>query len=149
VLSASRNSEMCADASCAPIGTPWPSTTTMHFVPFPRRVFPTAWPPFSLSQRSRPRMLLPSPRACVRPCAPARLAMPATRHPALPTSADAANRWNHPGIRRADRAIERLLVEPRECLPRNGDSEPTVGPAHHAAASAQETTPQSASTARR
>jgi hypothetical protein len=24
-----------------------PSTTTMHFVPFPRRVFPTAEPPFS------------------------------------------------------------------------------------------------------
>ena len=35
-----------ADASCAPIGMPLPSTTTMHFVPFPRRVLPTAEPPF-------------------------------------------------------------------------------------------------------
>jgi len=33
---------ICADASCAPTGTPRPSTTTTHFVPFPRRVVPTA-----------------------------------------------------------------------------------------------------------
>ncbi len=46
VLSASRCSEICADASCAPTGTPRPSTTTMHFVPFPRRVLPTPRPLF-------------------------------------------------------------------------------------------------------
>src|SRR5439155_1663122 len=38
----------CGDAEqrCFPKGRPWPSTTTIHFVPLPRLVFPTPAPIF-------------------------------------------------------------------------------------------------------
>src|SRR5262245_61521364 len=35
-----------ADASRRPTGIPWPSATTIHFVPLPRLVFPTHAPLF-------------------------------------------------------------------------------------------------------
>src|SRR5881628_1470698 len=35
-------------------GRPWPSTTTIHFVPLPRLVFPTPAPLFWREQNSRP-----------------------------------------------------------------------------------------------
>lgn len=43
-----------ADAKRTPRGMPWPSANTMHFVPLPRFVLPTAEPPFSLEKRWRP-----------------------------------------------------------------------------------------------
>jgi len=149
VLSASRNSEICADASCAPIGMPWPSTTTTHFVPFPRRVFPTAEPLFSPAQMSRPGKPLPSPAAFVRSFAPAMPAKPATKCPAPPTSLTVASRSSRWDTRRVNHASERRFEVSIKCLPNNGDSTSTAFHAGPAAFSVQETTRQSASTARR
>ena len=42
-----------AEAMVPPRGTPWPSTTTIHFEPFPRLVGPTQSPPFSPVQSWR------------------------------------------------------------------------------------------------
>ena len=98
-----------------PIGIPWPSTTTMHFVPFPRRVFPTAQPPFSPAQRSRPEMASSEVEQQFRhPTGPATLATPAATPPALPTAADDASRCSHGDIRLAGRATVREHAEPRE-----------------------------------
>src|SRR5258707_11321297 len=58
VTSASVASPGEALSSRTPSGRPWPSTSTIHFVPLPRVVFPTAAPPFSLGRscrRERPR----------------------------------------------------------------------------------------------
>ena len=46
VCSASFTSAGDAEARMLPRGTPWPSTTTIHFVPLPFLVFPTQAPPF-------------------------------------------------------------------------------------------------------
>src|SRR6266849_825645 len=54
VVSASRASCGDAEQRCFPKGRPWPSTTTIHFVPLPRLVFPTPAPLFWREQNSRP-----------------------------------------------------------------------------------------------
>lgn len=46
VCSASFTSAGAAEARTLPKGIPWPSTTTIHFVPLPFLVFPTQAPPF-------------------------------------------------------------------------------------------------------
>ena len=53
VASTSVVSPGAAEAMQIPKGTPAPSTTTMHFEPLPRRVFPMAEPLFSPARRSR------------------------------------------------------------------------------------------------
>src|SRR6266581_1844149 len=55
VVSASRASCGDAEQRCFPKGRPWPSTTTIHFVPLPRLVFPTPAPLFWREQNSRPK----------------------------------------------------------------------------------------------
>jgi hypothetical protein len=59
-LSAKLTSAGEALASCAPSGMPWPSTTTIYFVPLPRLVGPTPAPPFSRSQSCRPGRFRPT-----------------------------------------------------------------------------------------
>lgn len=46
VASRSLTSAGDAESRCTPIGVPWPSTRTIHFVPLPRLVFPTQSPLF-------------------------------------------------------------------------------------------------------
>src|SRR5690606_30573472 len=46
-----------AEVMVLPRGTPSPSTTTIHFEPFPRLVFPTSRPLFLLRQNCRQRIL--------------------------------------------------------------------------------------------
>ena len=45
-----------AESRSAPIGTRWPSTTIIHFVPFPLLVFPTHGPLFCPRQRFLPNL---------------------------------------------------------------------------------------------
>ena len=109
----------------------------MHFVPFPRRVFPTAQPLFSPSQGRVEKGFFPVEQLslvqqgkqlpCFQP------------HPVLPTVASAASRLTHRDIRLADHATVRQHGEPRECLQNNSDWMPMAGPVHPCAAAAPET----------
>lgn len=54
-------SARCALAKRTPIGTPRPSTTTIHLVPLPFRVNPTAAPPFLRARSSCPGRPGPKP----------------------------------------------------------------------------------------
>ncbi|WKT61882.1 hypothetical protein Q2E61_06710 [Microbulbifer thermotolerans] len=49
-----------AEVMVLPSGTPSPSTTTIHFEPLPRLVFPTSGPLFLLKQSFRQKTLPPS-----------------------------------------------------------------------------------------
>ena len=60
VASASVTSPGEALSSRTPSGRPSPSTSTIHFVPLPRLVLPTAEPPFSLERSCRPGTSLPT-----------------------------------------------------------------------------------------
>src|SRR5579859_3462782 len=57
VVSASRVSCGDAEQRCFPRGRPRPSTTTIHFVPLPRLVFPTPQPLFSPERNCRPETI--------------------------------------------------------------------------------------------
>ena len=99
-------------------GRPPPSTSTIHFVPLPRLVFPTAEPPFWPGRSCRPGTSLPTsagPRRPARPAAPATLR--ATRL-ALPTASDAASRSPARGICRVRTSTRRRSAIPKGC-PRN------------------------------
>ena len=52
-----------AESVWLPRGIPWPSTTTRHFVPFPRLVFPTPAPLFLPGRSSHPQRPHPN-RGC-------------------------------------------------------------------------------------
>ena len=61
VLSASVTSAGDALEAEQAKGIPWPSATTIHFVPFSRLVFPTPAPLFLQGRSCRPETLLPNP----------------------------------------------------------------------------------------
>ncbi len=126
---------------------PWPSTSTIHFVPFPRLVFPTAAPLFWPTRSCHPERFRPIAVVAADSARPATAATPPAKPPRLPTAADAASRSRRWDTRRARRATERRCATPRECLPRTAGSMPTVGPVRRAADSARETNPQLISTA--
>src|ERR1019366_2815733 len=92
VDSASVTSAGEALASCAPKGMPWPSTSTIHFVPFPRLVFPTAEPLFWPTRSCHPERFRPIAVVAADSARPATAATPPAKHPRLPTAADAASR---------------------------------------------------------
>src|ERR1700739_2185181 len=92
VASASVTSPGEALSSRTPNGRPPPSTSTIHFVPLPRLVLPTAEPLFSPEQNCRPETPLPTAAGLLHRVRPAVLAKrPATRL-ALPTASTAASR---------------------------------------------------------
>jgi hypothetical protein len=112
----SRSVTSCGDAEsrCAPSGVPAPSTTTIHLVPLPRLVFPTAAPPFSPGRSCRRRNTRPS-AAC--PCHGDRRGTPATTRATsrrLPNRAGGANTSPGSRIVRAPRSTARPSRAPRE-----------------------------------
>src|SRR5512143_3027290 len=117
VASISLTSAGEAEASVPPIGTPWPSTTTIHFVPLPRLVLPTNSPLFSPEQSCRRRRSLPSLNTASHPARLIALARYPARYPNLPKVLDAASRSLGLGIVRAGRASGHRFVAPRESPP--------------------------------
>jgi len=92
VASASVTSAGEAESSRFPKGIPWPSTTTIHFVPLPRFVFPTQAPLFLQRQSFRPGKTRASPVSLVRQVPLETPATPSTRPRALPIGVNASNR---------------------------------------------------------
>src|ERR1700686_4575821 len=92
VASASVTSPGEALSSRTPSGRPPPSTSTIHFVPLPRLVLPTAEPLFSPERSFRLEMPLPPSVGLPHRARPAALARRQATHPALPTASTAASR---------------------------------------------------------
>ena len=136
VASASVASPGEALSSRTPSGRPWPSTSTIHFVPLPRLVFPTAEPLFSPERNCRPERSPPT-SAALRRRAPQ--AAPATRRairPSLPTASDDASRWPGTGIYLAETATLLLFAAPRESPPDTPGLRPMDGRDYPSASSA-------------
>jgi len=129
-------------------GTP-PSTSTIHFVPLPRLVFPTAEPPFSPERNCRPEKSPPTSTAPRRPAPPAAPATRRATRPAPPTVSAAASRWPATDICRAETATPRRSAISIKCLPNTPGWTPTDGPACPCAASAPAAKARSIPTARR
>ena len=72
--------------SRTPSGRPPPLTSTIHFVPLPHLLLPTAGPPFSPERSCRPGTSLPISAALRCRAHPAVLATHSPTHPALPTA---------------------------------------------------------------
>ena len=126
---------------------PWPSTSTIHFVPFPRLVFPTAAPLFSPTRSCHPETFHPIAATVVGLELPATAAMLPAKHHRLPTAGDDVNRSHRWDTRREGRANAHPCAAPTKCLPHTADSTPTVGPSGLAAASVRERNAQSADSA--
>jgi len=149
VVSASETSAGEALASCAPKGMPWPSTSTIHFVPFPRLVFPTASPPFWQPRSCRPGRSRPTATAgggSTRPAAAARLR---SRCPRLPTVAVCASRSGRWDTAWEDLATGPLFSAPRGCRLRSPGSRPRAAHGHPAVVWARERNAGSTPTAGR
>src|ERR1700681_4019973 len=100
-------------------GTPRPSTTTIHFVPLPRLVFPTPQPLFSREQNSRPKTIRSTSTAGARSTRSETSARCSTKRPAPPSLAAAASRSKDAGISPAGPASERRSAESTESLPQH------------------------------
>src|ERR1700679_529558 len=98
-------------SSRTPSGRPPPSTSTIHFVPLPRLVLPTAEPLFSLERSCRPGT-------------------------SLPTAATVASRLRERDTCPAENATPHPSATPTVCPPDRPGWTPTVGPACPCAASA-------------
>src|ERR1700681_4073827 len=98
-------------------GTPRPSTTTIHFVPLPRLVFPTPQPLFSREQHSRPNTSRSTSTARARSTRSETSARCSTKRPAPPSLAAAASRSRDAGISPAGLASEPRSAESTESLP--------------------------------
>src|ERR1039458_2140318 len=147
VASASVTSAGEALSSRTPSGRPPPSTSTIHFVPLPRLVLPTAEPPFWPERSCRPGTSLPTSTVLRRRAHPVTLAKrPATR-PALPTASTAASRSPEKDICQAGTATLHPSATPTGCLPDKPGSKPRVGHACPCAASAQAAVARSTPTA--
>src|SRR6202044_3427419 len=92
VASASVTSPGEALSSRTPSGRPPPSTSTIHFVPLPRLVLPTAEPPFWPERSCRPGKSLPTSADLRHPAHPTTFATRRAIHPALPIASAAASR---------------------------------------------------------
>src|SRR5690606_2951826 len=105
-----------AEVMVLPRGTPSPSTTTIHFEPFPRLVFPTSGPLFLQRQNCHQRRL---PASSGEPCDPSpsvALAKRLTRYPRLPRTANGASRCSATGSGLVDPASARQSGAPTKCL---------------------------------
>jgi hypothetical protein len=84
VVSASVTSLGEALSSRTPSGRPSPSTSTIHFVPLPRLVFPTADPLFSPGRSCRREKPRPTSTVPLGPAPPVTGARPSAIRPRLP-----------------------------------------------------------------
>ena len=112
-----RNDEVdAASGQRTPSGRPPPSTSTIHFVPLPRLVLPTASPPFWLGRSCHPETSRPTSASLRRPMRPTeRATHPATRlRPA--TASAAASRSPARDIRREEIATPPRLQNPQNAL---------------------------------
>lgn len=100
---------------CTPRGIPWPSTTTMHFVPLPRLVFPTQEPLFSRERTSRPRTSPPSEGGASRSAPTSMYAKAPARRPPPAIDGGVANTSQDWDSGPADHANAHLSSTPREC----------------------------------
>ncbi len=123
-------------SSRTPSGRPWPSTSTIHFVPLPRLVLPTAAPLFSPERNCRPESSLPTSAGPRRRGRPATLATHRARRPSLPTASDDASRWPGTGIYLAETATLLLFAAPRESPPDTPGLKPMDGRDYPSASSA-------------
>ena len=149
VASASVTSAGETRSSRTPSGTPSPSPNTIHFVPLPRLVLPTAAPPFSPEQSCRPGTSPPTSAALRRPALPAAFARRPATHPALPTASIAASRSQVTDTCRAKTATPHPSATPTGCPPDTHGWTPTVARACPCAASAQAAVARSTPTAPR
>src|ERR1700679_84468 len=147
VASASVTSPGEALSSRTPSGRPPPSTSTIHFVPLPRLVLPTADPLFSPERSCRPETSLPTSTDLRRRARPAALATRRAIHPVLPIVSNAASRSQAKGTCRAKTAMPRRSATPIECPPDRHGSTTTDGPSRPYAASALAEEARSAPTA--
>jgi len=134
VASASVTSPGEALSSRTPSGTPSPSTNTIHFVPLPRLVLPTASPPFSQPRSCRPRTSRPSARVPLHPATPTEPARHSATRLALPTAATAASRLREKETHWARTATLPRFAKSIECLQNTPGLGPTVARACPAAA---------------
>jgi hypothetical protein len=123
VVSASRTSDGDAEQRWSPKGIPRPSTTTIHFVPLPRLVFPTSAPLFSPGRNCRPGTTRSSSTVGVSSTRSGTRARCSTRRPARPSPA--ASRLKGADIFPACPANERRSAESRESLPTHDGSRST------------------------
>src|SRR5438105_4922130 len=100
----------------SPKGRPWPSTTTSHFVPLPRLVFPTPQPLFSPVQNCRPETTRSTATAGARSTRSGTRARCSTTRPARPSPAVAASKSKGADISLASPASERRCAESTESL---------------------------------
>src|SRR6516164_397392 len=108
-----------------PRGRPRPSTTTIHFVPLPRLVFPTPQPLFSPERNCRPETLRSISLAGARLTRSKTFARYSTKRPAPPSRAVAASTSKDAGISPAGPASEPRSAESKESLPAHDDSRST------------------------
>src|SRR5271169_1888510 len=101
VASASVTSPGEALSSRTPSGRPPPSTSTVHFVPLPRLVLPTAEPLFSPERSYRPRTPPPTSEDLRHRGRPTKFASHQAKRLAPPTALTAANRSQEKDICRA------------------------------------------------
>lgn len=97
-------------------------TTTIHFVPLPRSVFPTPQPLFSREQSSRPETTRSTPTAGVRATRLKMRARFSAKRPAPPNPATAASRSKGAETSPAYPASELRSEESTESLPTPGGS---------------------------
>ena len=130
-------------------GRPPPSTSTIHFVPLPRLVLPTAEPLFLPERNCHPGTSLPTSAALRHPGHPAAFARRQAKHPALPTASTAANRLLEKDICRARISMPHPFVAPKGCPPDRPGWMPTDGLDCPCAAWVRAAVAQSAPTAHR
>src|SRR5271163_4556365 len=149
VASASVTSPGEALSSRTPSGRPPPSTSTIHFVPLPRLVLPTAEPLFSPERNCRPESSPPTSAALRRPAPRVAPARRRAIRPAPPTASADASRWPATDTCRAEIATPLRSARSIKCLPGSHGWTPTDGPAYPCAASAPATAERPTPTARR
>src|SRR5258708_338938 len=114
-------------SSRTPSGRPSPSTSTIHFVPLPRLVLPTAEPLFPLERSCRPGTSLPTSADLRHRAHPVAFARRRATHPALPTASTAASRSQAKGTCRPRTSTPPPSATPPECPPDSPASTPTDG----------------------
>ena len=110
-----------AESKWFPKGIPWPSATTIHFVPFPRLVFPTQSPLFWLGQNFHQQRFLPISTGLVYQALREKHAMHQARHHGLPILATCANRLKAKDTTAVNHSTGRHYVIPIKSLQNSGD----------------------------
>src|ERR1700722_6713626 len=108
-----------------PRGRPRPSTTTIHFVPLPRLVFPTPQPLFSREQNSHPETIRSTSIAGARLTRSETFARFSTKRPAPPNLAVVASTSKDAGSSLAGPASELRSAASTKFLPAHGGSRST------------------------